>query len=555
MMNKILLALTIALVASVRAADFEIDLDIGAKPIKDVRESTCGPEIGYAGCFLQGVPPTSWHNEEYWFRDHAEETSGAMREAGAWFQRMWNANGWFAHRVPDTNPDPKKRYAQSHPEIAFKFWKDNGFKVLFTLEAWNDTAKTNILEFVNWIVDNDYKGVVAGFELGNESYYDKRYPELAPRWTEIVNEMTRLWPGVKIGINVAELFELNPDLEHVRERMLAAGAIKRDSYFAAATFNQNSAKFIVAMSNCIDKVTHVIYHAYGAETPYSCSYYGFQRFRNFCSAFPELKGKKFWLSEVRPRSDEDNRCQRQFRESLIMAHYSLMALAQPDFDGFNHHQILALSGGLYQSNGRSWQIQWRDAGGELPDFRAPAGRPRLDVGSCGVMYRILTEGVKTHPLVLAHGTSQAMNTEDAFFTSARVTDEVYARRRAIKEGREPPEVKGEVEWLALTDAKRNELCLLMVNTKSETQSVRLRAGGRRFAAPTYVTLSCPERYLDCREVPGDGKPWTQLSFEDSTLGCEVVRMAANEGLVPKCDFLDLEIGPHSVQSVTARLRK
>ena len=37
------------------------------------------------------------------------------------------------------------------------------------------------------------------------------------------------------------------------------------------------------------------------------------------------------------------------------------------------------------------------------------------------MYRILTEGVKTHPLVLAHGTSQAMNTEDAFFTSARVT--------------------------------------------------------------------------------------------------------------------------------------
>ncbi len=39
------------------------------------------------------------------------------------------------------------------------------------------------------------------------------------------------------------------------------------------------------------------------------------------------------------------------------------------------------------------------------------------------------------------------------------------------------------------------------------------------------------------------------------LGCNAVRMAANEGLIPKCDFLDLEIGPHTVQSVTARLKK
>ena len=47
----------------------------------------------------------------------------------------------------------------------------------------------------------------------------------------------------------------------------------------------------------------------------------------------------------------------------------------------------------------------------------------------------------------------------------------------------------------------------------------------------------------------------QMSFEDSALGGEVVRMAANEGLVPKCDFIVVEIGPHTVQSVTVRLRK
>ena len=36
---------------------------------------------------------------------------------------------------------------------------------------------------------------------------------------------------------------------------------------------------------------------------------------------------------------------------------------------------------------------------------------------------------------------------------------------------------------------------------------------------------------------------------------DVIRMAANEGLVPKCDFIEVEIGPHTVQSVTVRLRK
>ncbi len=30
-------------------ADFEIDLDLGEKPIRDARTSTCGPMVGYAG--------------------------------------------------------------------------------------------------------------------------------------------------------------------------------------------------------------------------------------------------------------------------------------------------------------------------------------------------------------------------------------------------------------------------------------------------------------------------------------------------------------------------
>ena len=402
------LAAALCCAASTGLADFAIDVDLSADPIKDVRTSTCGPEVGYAGCFMQ---IKGWYGtdagEEYWFRDHAAETSRAMREAGAWFQRMWDANAWFARRVPDTKPDPKKRYTQSHPDIAFKFWKDNGFKVLFTLEAWgHERSKKEIIELIDYIVANHYEDVVAGFELGNESYYSKDYASLAPIWCEIIPEIRKRMPKVKLGINLAELFELNPDITQVRNRMLAAGEIKRDTYFAAGDFNRYSAQFVTAMSNCINQITHVIYHAYGAETPYSCSYYGFQRFRNFMQAFPELKDKKMWLSEVRPRSDEDNYCQRMFREALIMAHYSMMAICQPEMDGFNHHQIYALSGGIYQSDGKTWQVQWRDTGREYNDWRAPMGQPRLEVGACGVMYRILAEAIKEHPLILRHGTSK-----------------------------------------------------------------------------------------------------------------------------------------------------
>ena len=566
-----------ALAAFSSRAGLKIDIDLAAEPIKDVRTSTCGPEVGYAGCLF----PIDGPNEDadtYWFKTRAIETSRAMREAGAWFQRMWDAGEWFSCRLPaeefrakwniddETWKKKHRNYRRSNPDAAFAFWKANGFKVLFTLEAWRGArAKREIIEFVDYIVANGYEDVVAGFELGNESYYSKDYASLAPVWGEIIPEIKKRMPKVKLGINLAEFFEQNPDIAQVRSRMLAAGEIKRDTYFAAADFNRYSAQFVTAMSNSLNQITHVIYHAYGAETPFSCSYYGFQRFRNFIEAFPELKGKKLWLSEVRPRSDEDNYCQRIFREALVMAHYSLMAVCQPEMDGFNHHQIYAISGGIYQSNGRSWSIQWRDAGAEYPDWRAPMGEPRLEVGACGVMYRILTEGIKDHPLVLRHGTSKEADIEDAFFTSARVMDQVYARRRAMKEGKtgwSVPKVDGELEWVALADARRNELCLLMVNTKSEPEKVVIRAKGRNkgeivdkeFAAPTYRTLSCPEKFLDCRAVPGDGHPWTQLSWEDTQSGYTSIPMGPYEGMKPEASALTVEIAPHTVQSVTVMLR-
>ena len=160
---------------------------------------------------------------------------------------------------------------------------------------------------------------------------------------------------------------------------------------------------------------------------------------------------------------------------------------------------------------------------------------------------------------MQHGTSKETGTEDTFFTSARVTDEVYRRRRAIREGGKPffgifggvPEVKGEVEWVALADKERKAICLLMVNSKSKEETVTLRVKDRIFATPTYQTVSSPEEFLDCACVPGDAHQWKELSWEDSQQGgFDAIKMAMYEGIRPKNDVLKIKVGPHTVQSVT-----
>ena len=569
-----------AILGSVSYGEFEIAIDPAAKPIRGARQTTCASLIGYAGSLTAEKMGSIVDNDSYWYASNRMETAQAMLDAGAFQQRLWAANKWFARRHPVTDVERAEYEAkrkkgdrrarlrvQSNPKAAFELWKANGMKVLFTLECWDDGNEVENVEFVKWIVDNGYKDVVAGFELGNETFFSPKYPELAPRWKRVIDEIWKIWPKVPLGICLCELFEQNPDLKIVRDRMLSAGKIKQEGYFSASAFNQNTTKFVVAMSNYLDKISHVVYHAYGAETPYSCSYHGFKRFRNYLNAMPELKGKKMWLTEVRPRSDEDNRCQRIFRESLIMGHYALMAVCQPDMDGFNHHELHAQSGGIYMSNGREWCMQWRDGnywgGANFPD-RSAYRRPRLEVGSLGVVYRILAEGLREHPLILSHGTSKERDTEDAFYTSARVTDQVYARRRAIKEGRKPflglfggvPEVEGEVEWVAaLNDAKRKDrLCLLMVNTKGEEVSVRVSVKGMQLAAPAYVAVSCPAEHVDDRAIPGEGHWWREVAWEDSQVGWGVIKMAAYEGMSPKSDEVTVRIAPHTLQSVTIPMR-
>ena len=567
---RLTVAAALAACASGATAEINLEIDLSAQPKKDIAKANCNAGFGFNSALEAFSLPSDGGND-IWFATNKYEAAQALKRAGATLMRIQCASEWWQHR----NEKTKSGYPRSNPKAAFDFYKQNGMKVFVCLDVWRRNrnrkqgekyyvpAPQDAIDVIQWIVDNGYKDQVAGFECGNEQYGLDFYPELAPLWKEVMLAARRIWgKDVKFGISLAELFELNPDIAHIRDRFLSNQDFKRDwtydgAYFTAANFNKYSAKFVVAMKECgaLDMVTHIVWHGYGAETPYSCSYYGIQRWRNFIKAFPELEGKQWWLTEMRERSDEDNHCQRFFRESLMMGHVTMMMLMQPEVDAFLHHQLTALSGAIYQSDGNSFYDQWYDGTQvEIEDFAAAYGKPHMEVGHMGEVYRIMNQALTTHPLVLSHGTSKAHDVEDIYFTSARFTDQVYARRRAVKEGKPASAVDGELEYMALVNRQRNRFCLLMVNSKQTGEKVTVRIPGRIFTAPLYRTVSCPARFLDVRAVPGEGKFWQQLSWEDADHGADVRAMEPYKGLQPKADAFEVTIEPNTFQSVSCFLR-
>lgn len=151
-----------------------------------------------------------------------------------------------------------------------------------------------------------------------------------------------------------------------------------------------------------------------------------------------------------------------------------------------------------------------------------------EIGHFGVMCRIFGEAAKLNPLLYLRGTSQCG-----------------------------------VEYVLAGDG-RGGYCLLMVNAKNTAERFVIRIPGRQFAAPTYRAMSCPERYVDCREVPGDGRCWLELGWEDTQTGYETwsnwepqgnTYVPLPSGVDPKCDDMAVSIEPYTVQSVEFVTRK
>ena len=559
MLANILLA-AIAQVAAIAAEKkpwpLPIEVDAAAEPIKDLRNSSSAPDLGYAGAMLE----TSTEVAEWFYISNRVESAKLIRDAGAWVVRPWSANdtwqcglAWVAttNRVALQKRHPHKMFIDPH--AYFSFWKENGMKAILCLENYGvftdvetgartseiDVVRKVICDYVRWIVDNGYKDCVAGFELGNESYWGHEPEKYGARWCEIIPEMKSIWPEMKIGMPLAEYRDGDPDIAAVRARATGLEWVTNDgkSEFSFSRLNQWSGRFIMAMSNQLHNVSHVIYHFYGGDGAYGCSGMGFKRIERFAQIFPEIADKRVWITEWRERSDEDNRCHQMFFSSIWKGHYLLLTLAQPNVDGISLHNLGSLAGGISVSTG-TWNFQFDPSNRNYvdPDYE---GVPRMEIGPAAPVFRIFCEALKEHPIILDHGTTCNKGKTASIWTSANYYGTANAQIRAIACNKKLPRLAGDIEWVATLNADKTSLSLLMVNSCDKQCNMPVELKGLCFAGePVVESVTIPAEHLYSHLIPGERPLWI----------CKSEKLAPLDG-----NTASVAIGPNTVQSVTIPL--
>ena len=557
-------------------------VDPAAKPIRDIRKSSCCPIMGYAGSML-GEP-----DAKYWYEQNREGLAKAFRACGARFVRQWDAIRFWqtgaGARLVGKVGDAKDPRRIANPENVtdmknvFSFYKEYGVKVTLTLEnyfvitnkeTWATSSRREdvqrvICDYVRWIVDNGFKDVVGAFELGNEPYWNgtslfKGDPKTNPnspenyaaKWTPIVLAIQEIWPKAPIGMTIAEYMTNDPDIEAVRNRMLANQEIKANGYFSEDSLQQWSGRYVVAMSNALPHISHVIQHAYGAETPYSASYHGLTRFRHFNRVFPELKDKKFWITEWRDRSDEDNHAHQRFYNTLTKAGYMLMMVSQPDVDGLNLHEFSSISGALYHSctrpkdkktgafPGGNYDGNW----GAGPWIGRPnyddVGKPELEPGLMGPAMRLMVEALRECPIVLDFGSERhgafSEGKTNAVYACTEYYDGIfhnYSKAYAQgKTGKDLPRLGDDCQYLVTTDPNGSYLYVLAVNYKpEETKFVLELPKFWKAEVGDYRVYACPTEFVTAHEIPGEPRftrRWAYQPLRPRPYGPYVLKFPAN----------------------------
>lgn len=496
-----------------------------AEPIKDLRKISAAPSLG----FHDDGAEYPHSDAPSLFVSNRTATAVAFAQAGVKLVRpQYALVRWQSERASRRHFYERYKnqtwgksalnmdrwWSWVPQEKVFSFWKEQKMKAILCLqgevldettgEMTREVAKVKevVCAYVRWIIDNGYQDVVAGFELENEPFFGRDPAGYAKLWVEILPSVKELWPEAQIGLPLAVYSDGNPDLECVRQRMLATGALSAKKVHTADHINQWSGNAIVGMEPALDLVSHLVIHVYGADTYYDANIKCVERTRLMQQAFPKLAGKKIWITEWRDRAEEDMRSHRKFRTTLWKAHFLLTMLAQPDVDATCQLSLIGCSGALYLSRRGYWMDGDRSA--RDWDF---AGASRLDVGGCGALYRLFNNALQDCPRVLAHGAPYGFKTMNTFY------DSIIARNKARKAGEPLPALKGGVEWLAALNAKGNKLAVLAVNSSENEETLNLQLDGLQVERQQVRILSCPLAALDTYELPGEPKPWRVEAFE------------------------------------------
>ena len=527
--------LAAALLLSAALPAVEIRVDPASSPVKDLTELKAGAGLGFNGCLAEGVMA----NADWYYNTHCDDTVRAFNESGTRLVRIQEAvirhQGERADRVRFATTyrnfdwgrsarDMSKWWSWTPPEKYFGFFKKHRMKVMLCLDrcaydpekdamtADDEKVERATLDYLRWIRDGGYADVVVGVELENEPYFGRKPAEFARRWNRIAPKIRKLWPDLAIGLPVGvEYVESDPDLEAVRKRGELTDALD-GSVHTAAHVNQWNGNAIAALSReMLDCVTHLVIHTYGADGSYNANYGGICRARRIPKIYPELAGRKFWITEWRDRSDESHICHRRFKTTLWKAQYLQMVVAQPDVDATFLHSNALLAGNLYQSNGRNWEIQLDIFGRrQLPDTTGD-GHWRLDVGTAGPLFRLFNDALRRNPLILAHGDERGYG----FNANTKMYDADVNRAFARRDGKAIPPRNTDLTWLVARskDASNTSLAFLLVNTHEEQREVALSANGWRLGSAWFHFITCEKGLEEVDEMPGEPKPWKVTAYQ------------------------------------------
>ena len=535
-------------------------VDLAAEPIKDQRQSSTAPDLGYAGALTEGYGDCAW----FYDPAHADATWKLFEEAGAHVLKQWDSvMTWQRglHESKAGNPNPK---------WCFDFWKKHGVKVLLTLEHRKvfedaactkttddlETVKRTILDYVRWIVKNGYQDVVGGFELGNEPYWGSDPEGYAARWVAIVPEIKKIFPEAKIGMPLAEYRPNDPDIAAVRARATGLDWVQGGGEFSFSKLNQWSGRFIVAMKPVLDDITHVIYHFYGADRAYGCSQSGYNRIHNFAKVFPEIADKRVWITEWRERADEDLRCHQRFFSTLWKGHYMLGVLMQPEIDGISLHNLATLSGGLYVTTDKgTWCVQ-RGANDREYPYVGDSKDPVMEVGPAGPVFRLFTEALMDHPIVIEHVVPGGQPGEivhgkgthgqwHGIWGGTLFYESGLRAQKAADAGTPPdqwPAIDSLWECVVALSANRDSAALLLVNSHPYEDEIPVTlVNGTSFAGEAVIRSASVEKahLFEC-QVPGTPHLWTESVTKENVAG--------------KTSFT-VRLPPYSIQTVVVGVKK
>jgi len=489
---------------------FEIVVDPKAKPIKDVSKSPCFPDLGLAG---DNVAPGIFNDEYLSFVKFPEKTARAYRESGVWLVRpcgeLETFRGIAKHAGKDRVFNEKGRCQWLHPKFRYAFYKEQGIKMIVCLNIWDDKPSnvSNLVAYLDWVKANGFADQISAFEMCNEAFYGKDPEGFARYWHNLLPLVKARFPKTPIGVPLAEYCAGDPDIAAVKARLLGKTDLGGD-YFTANNLNKWSARTVVALSNDWKHISHVIYHVYGTAGAYGCSMTGFSRFRNFPKLFPQVKDKRWLITEWRPWSDGSEQLMRSFREAVWSGMYIQTAFWQPELDGFTLHELNSIGGVMYYSANGKYN-QYYDSWENGRDFRAigptattkdATGDLRYERSGMGEVFRLYNQAILTHPRILCYG-SYKYGPGGGAYASADYDSGSY-------------KAKADCVWTALLNQSPSSLCLMFANGTDDELTVPVRCKGYRTLSKSHRFVTMPdERYLNMRDVLGEEKMWKTVSYE------------------------------------------